>query len=409
MAIQQDQIENVRQKYETIRPFLTEKGRRIWAAAEARAYGRGGATLVCKATRFSSATVHKGLKEIQDPSILKDPRIRKPGGGRKKAETKQKGLVEALEELVEPTAKGDPESPLRWTSKSLRNLAAALAQKSYHVSYAKVAQLLHASGYSLQVNKKCLEGSTHEDRDAQFRYINKAVTSQIKSNQPSISVDTKKKEVLGNLKNSGREVCKKGNPVKVNCHDFPDPRLGKVSPYGIYDIGKNQGWVSVGMSADTAEFAVNSIRTWWYKMGQPLYPEASKLVITADCGGSNGYRSRLWKYELQRFANESGLKLYIHHFPPGTSKWNKIEHRLFSYISKNWRGKPLLTEETVVNLIAGTKTETGLEVKAVLDKNCYEKGRKIADAELSSLNLCGMDFHPEWNYSISPHSERKFV
>jgi hypothetical protein len=401
MKTTDEMVISVRRKFEAVVDCLTEKGRMLWTAAEALSYGHGGVMLVNRATGISRTTIHQGIKEIQNNSPSKNPGIRRSGGGRKKAKNTQSDLISNLNKLVEPTARGDPESPLRWTCKSTRNLANELKKKGNDVSYVTVATLLHELDYSLQSNKKSLEGSQHVDRDLQFKYINASVLNQQQHGHPTISVDTKKKENIGQYKNNGQELCKKGNPVKVNTHDFPDKRLGKVSPYGIYDIGKNKGWVSVGISADTAEFAVNSIRTWWYKMGQKNYPVASELLITADCGGSNGNRVRLWKYELQRFADEIAINIHIRHFPPGTSKWNKIEHRLFSYISKNWRGKPLSSRETVVNLIANTKTDRGLEVFAVLDENKYEKGRKISDEEINALKIRGDDFHPEWNYTIN--------
>ncbi len=403
MAFSNYEIHVVKARYVSIRPFLNERGRRLWAAAESSSYGRGGISLVCKATGLSSATVHKGIKEFNDSSIQME-QVRKKGAGRKKLKDKQEGLLKAIDDLVDPTAKGDPMSPLRWTSKSVRNISDALGKQGFQASYKTVSRLLHEMGYSLQANRKSLEGSSHEDRDEQFQYINESVKAGLRFNEPVISVDTKKKENIGNFKNGGQEIAQQGKPVKVNGHDFPDKRLGKVSPYGIYDIGKNNGWVSVGISADTAEFAVNTIRTWWYRMGVLSYSEAAELIITADCGGSNGYRVRLWKMELQKFADESGLKIKVHHFPPGTSKWNKIEHRLFSYISKNWRGKPLITRETVINLIANTRTEKGLEIQATLDENLYDKGKKVTDIDFSTINIQGHSFHPEWNYSIIPHS-----
>lgn len=399
------EIHAVKMKYAAIRPFLNERGRRLWAATESSSYGRGGISLICQATGLSTATVHKGIKEFNDSSVQID-QVRKKGAGRKKAKDKQEGLLKAIDELVDPTAKGDPMSPLRWTSKSVRKLADTLGKQGFKTSYRTVSRLLHEMGYSLQANRKSLEGPSHIDRDAQFQYINESVKTGISANFPVISVDTKKKENIGNFKNGGQEISQCGMPVKVNGHDFPDKRLGKVAPYGVYDIGKNKGWVSVGISADTAEFAVNSIRTWWFKMGSLSYSDAAELTITADCGGSNGYRVRLWKLELQKFANETGLKVHVRHFPPGTSKWNKIEHRLFSYISKNWRGKPLITREAVVNLIAGTRTEKGLEIQAVLDENQYDKGKKVSAREFSTINIRGNVFHPEWNYSILPYPEK---
>lgn len=402
MKVTDELIDIVEKKFAAIADCLTEKGRRLWSAAEALSYGHGGVLLVSKGTNISRTTIYQGIKEIQDDSFPGKQGVRTRGGGRKNLKSIQPDLVENLNALVEPTSRGDPESPLRWTCKSTRKLANELNAKGYHVSHMTVATLLQELDYSLQANKKTLEGSQHEDRDAQFNYINTSVLKLQKEGQPTISVDTKKKELVGEYKNSGKEFEKKSQPVKVNTHDFPDKRLGKVAPYGIYDIGKNKGWVSVGISSDTAEFAVNSIRTWWYKMGISVYPSATELLITADCGGSNGNRVRLWKYELQKLADETNLKIHVRHFPPGTSKWNKIEHRLFSYITKNWRGRPLISRETVVNLIANTKTDTGLEVRATLDENEYKKGRKISDDELASLNIKGDIFHPEWNYTLLP-------
>lgn len=402
MKINDELIDSVRNKYCAIADCLTEKGRRLWSAAEALSYGRGGVVLVNKATYISRTTIYQGIKEIQDTSSTGKQGIRKKGGGRKKAINTQKELISNLNGLIDPTTRGDPESPLRWTCKSTRKLAYELQEKGFTVSHTTVATLLVDLNYSLQANKKTLEGSQHEDRDAQFKYINASIIKLQKLGQPTISVDTKKKELIGNYKNNGREFCPTGQPILVKTHDFPDKKLGKVAPYGIYDIGKNKGWVSVGISSDTAEFAVNSIRTWWYKMGFPLYSLATELLITADCGGSNGNRVRLWKFELQKFSDEIGLKISVHHFPPGTSKWNKIEHRLFSYISQNWRGQPLISRETVVNLISNTKTDTGLEVRSMLDKNHYQKGKKITNSEMDTLNIQGDNFHPEWNYTISP-------
>lgn len=405
MAVSQSQIDDIQYKYEILGAHLNEKARRLWAATEAVAYGRGGVSLVCQATGISNATIHKGIQEIQDSSARTSSRIRQPGGGRKKVTKTKRGVRKALISLVEPTAKGDPMKPLQWTSKSTRNIADALEKQKYDISHATVGTMLNNLGYSLQANKKALEGSSHIDRDAQFRYINESIMDLQKRMQPTLSVDTKKKENIGNYKNNGQELCKKGKPIKVMTHDFPDKRLGKVVPYGVYDIGKNKGWVSVGISSDTAEFAVNTIRTWWYKMGQECYPHATELLITADCGGSNGYRVKLWKYELQRLADELKLEIHIRHFPPGTSKWNKIEHKLFSYITKNWRGQPLLTRETVVNLIANTSTHKGLKVKAVLDENEYEAGREVSESELAELNVRRDNFHPEWNYTIVPRNQ----
>ena len=402
MTITNEDIDSLARKYKAISFCLNEKGKRIWAAVEAREYGRGGVTLVCKATRLSTATLYRGFRDL-DNKDLDTTRVRAAGGGRKRATTKQSGLLEALNDLVDPTAKGDPESPLKWTSKSVRKLAGELNSKGFQISAMTVSTLLKELGYSLQANKKTLEKNQHIDRDKQFNYINSKVIQAQKDQCPVISVDTKKKENVGNYKNNGKEFAKKETPLKVNGHDFPDKKLGKVVPYGVYDIGKNKGWVSVGISSDTAEFAVNTIRAWWYGYGKAEYSTAHTLMITADCGGSNSYRGRLWKIELQKLANEINLIIHVCHFPPGTSKWNKIEHKLFSYISKNWRGKPLLTRETVVNLISNTKTKTGLTVSAILDKNEYKTGRKISDKELQLVNIIGDDFHPEWNYSIAPN------
>jgi transposase len=399
-------VDFVKQKYETISCCLNERGRRLWAATEAAAYGRGGIALLCEATGLSNNTIHKGLKELNDPATMALRSVRKKGGGRKKLTENNNEILKALDNLIEPTARGDPESVLRWTSKSLRNLAKALEKEGYEVSYPTVANLLRDLDYSLQSNKKTLEGKSHKDRDAQFIYINQSVMAMQAKGQPTLSVDTKKKENIGEYKNNGQELCKKGKPVKVNTHDFPNEKLGKVVPYGIYDIGKNKGWVSVGISGDTAEFAVNAIRTWWYKTALHNYQEVSEILITADCGGSNGYRVRLWKVELQKLADETNLTIHIRHFPPGTSKWNKIEHRLFSYISKNWRGKPLISKEAVVNLIGSTSTTKGLKVEAVLDENEYKTGRKISKAQMTTINIERDEFHPEWNYTIKPKKSK---
>ena len=402
MKVMDEDVNNLVKKYNAISFCLNEKGKRIWAAVEARAYGRGGVTLICKATRLSTATLYRGFQDLDNKS-LDTTRVRAEGGGRKKATTKQVGLLKALDGLVDPTSRGDPENPLKWTSKSVRKLAGELNSKGFQICPMTVSTLLKELGYSLQVNKKTLENNQHVDRDKQFNHINAKALQTQNNNCPVISVDTKKKENIGNYKNNGQEFAKKATPIKVNGHDFPDKKLGKVVPYGVYDIGKNKGWVSVGISSDTAEFAVNAIRTWWYGYGKKEYLSARTLMITADCGGSNGYRVRLWKIELQKLANELNLTIHVCHFPPGTSKWNKIEHRLFSYISKNWRGKPLLTRETVVNLIANTRTKSGLTVSAVLDKNQYKIGRKVSDKELNLVNITGEDFHPEWNCFISPN------
>lgn len=402
--MKKDEIEaGIRAKYEQISFCLNERGRRLWAAAEANGCGRGGITIVIKATGISKKTIRKGIKELQDSNLSKYKTVRKKGAGRKKAIDKQQGLSESLESLVDPATCGDPESPLRWTSKSVRKLAQELRNQGYKICFKTAATLLKELGYSLQANKKTKSTSSHEDRDAQFHYIYNSINKFHENYQPTISVDTKKKENLGEFKNSGQEYCKKGKPIEVKDHDFPCKKLGKVVPYGIYDLGSDAGWVSVGISGDTAEFAVNAIRAWWYRMGKSVYDGANQLLITADCGGSNGYRVRLWKKELQSLANEIGVEISVRHFPPGTSKWNKIEHKMFSYISKNWRGKPLINRETVVNLISQTSTETGLEIHAILDENEYKTGKKVSDEEMDALNIEGDAFHPEWNYTIRPH------
>ena len=353
-----------------------------------------------EATEISRTTIHKGLKELNQP--INKERVRAKGGGRKQLTEIYPGLLQSLDKLVEPTSKGDPENPLRWTSKSTRKLSEELAKQNYDISPTSTGQLLQELGYSLQANKKSLERGSHPDRNKQFELINDRVQVLQEARAPCLSVDTKKKENIGNYKNNGKEFQPKGRPIEVNGHDFPNKKLGKVIPYGIYDIGRNSGWVAVGISADTAQFAVNTIRSWWYNSGKNQYKNASTILITADCGGSNGYRLRLWKVELQKLATEIGVTIEVHHFPPGTSKWNKIEHRLFSYISKNWRGKPLINRETVVNLIGNTKTKTGLTVSATLDQNNYQKGIKVSNEELAEVKLVPDQFHPEWNYKIIP-------
>ncbi len=404
MVVSQEQIEAIRVKYTNVSSSLNERERRLWAANEALSYGWGGLSLVCKATGLSTSAVRHGIQDIKNPSPFMENRVRQVGGGRKKLTNVNRGLRKELLALVEPMAKGDPMSSLLWSSKSTKKLAEALKEKGYNISHTSVGTLLRELGYTLQANQKSLEGNQHVDRDAQFAYINKSMAELQSRGQPTISVDTKKKENIGNYKNNGEEYSPKGKPIKVETHDFPDKLLGKVVPYGIYDIGKNKGWVSVGISSDTAEFAVNAIRTWWYTMGSKNYPDASELLITADCGGSNGYRVKLWKCELQKFATETGITIHVRHFPPGTSKWNKIEHKLFSYISKNWRGRPLISTETVINLISNTSTRRGLEVKAVLDRNNYETGKEVSEDELKLLNIIRDEFHPEWNYSIIPRT-----
>jgi len=394
----------LKEKHKTIGPHLDEKTRRLWAATEARSIGWGGIAMVAKVTKMSPITIRAGLQDIINEDLPTN-RIRRTGGGRKKVTEKMPDLMEALEELVEPSTRGDPESPLRWTCKSSRNLASELAKQGKEVTQRTVCTLLGKLHYSLQGNRKTEEGNQHEDRNAQFEYINKEVKEFQKAAQPVISVDTKKKELLGNFKNGGQEWQPKNEPTKVQCHDFPGPDIEKAAPYGIYDLTKNAGWVSVGVSSDTAEFAVASIRKWWQKMGRSVYKKAKKILITADCGGSNGYRTRLWKLELQKLADELYMEIHVSHFPPGTSKWNKIEHKLFSFITKNWRGKPLVDRVTIVSLIGSTKTAKGLTVKAELDDKAYQKGLKVSDIEFNKISLIPKEFHGEWNYIIRPRKK----
>lgn len=389
-------------RYKTLKPVLNERSRRIWAAAEAKAIGWGGQILVARATGIHKNTVFAGMKEIQSESIETN-RIRVVGGGRKNTITKDKTLREDIKKQVESSTLGDPESPLLWSSKSTRKIAREINREQKRVSYVTVAKELQLMGYSLQANRKTQEGGNHPDRDAQFNFINEKTKDLQKRNQPVISVDTKKKELIGNFKNNGKEYHKKGQAPEVNVYDFLEKEKGKVSPYGVYDLDKNKGWVSVGVSSDTAEFAVNSIGSWWYAMGKETYPEATEIYINADGGGSNGSRCKLWKWELQKLANEVKIPIHVSHFPPGTSKWNKIEHRMFSFISKNWRGKPLIDRATVVNLIGNTTTTRGLRIKAMLDENEYQKGRKITDREFAQIILHRDEFHGEWNYVIFPN------
>jgi len=392
----------LQRKYRYLLPMLNERLRRCWAATEAQALGYGGLSMVCQAIGIDHKTVQVGLREMQSKTkVLASDRIRKAGGGRKKLTEKDRDLTDALDKLIEPTERGDPETPLRWTCESTTNLAAALNTKGHRVSQRTVHRMLVSQGYSLQANRKTEEGTRdHPDREAQFRYISQSVKKMQTNHQPVISVDTKKKENVGNFKNQGQEWRKKDHPRRVNLHDFVDPNLGKVIPYGVYDLSRNEGWVTVGVTDDTASFAVASIRQWWKRMGRKRYVNAKELLITADSGGSNASRSRLWKKELQQLANTLKITIHVRHFPPGTSKWNKVEHRLFSFISQNWRGKPLLSRSAVVNLIANTKTKTGLTVKAILDENDYETGVKVSDEEMESLNLVRESFHGEWNYKI---------
>lgn len=394
----------IREKFDLLKCVLDERTRRLWAAAEAKALGRGGVCCVCRATGLSRTTIHQGIKDLAVPSEVSAAerrRVRAPGGGRKAITEYDPMVQEDLERLVDPSTRGDHESALRWTCKSTRQLATALQEQGHVVGRQKVAHLLADLGYSLQANRKTREGSKHPDRDAQFRYINEQVAAFQERGQPVISVDTKKKELVGDFKNVGREWQPEGDPEPVRVHDFVDKQLGKVNPYGVYDQTANVGWVSVGTDHDTAEFAVESIRRWWCKMGMDRYPHTAELLITADCGGSNGYRVRLWKVALQDFANETGLRISVCHFPPGTSKWNKIEHRMFCHISLNWRGRPLASHEVIVNLIGSTTTQSGLSIAAELDTNSYPKGIKVADEQLEKVTLIKAQFHGEWNYTIA--------
>lgn len=397
----------IQAKYCVLLPTLNERLRRLWAGSEAKPLGRGGIAVVSRATGLARNTIVRGLAEIRAENIPSPNRVRCPGAGRKRATVLEPGLVAALETLVDPVTRGDPESPLRWTSKSTRHLAGELKVRGYQVSHRLVADLLHDLQYSLQANRKTMEGTSHPDRNAQFEHINETVKAQWKAHQPAISVDTKKKERVGRFKNQGREWRPKGSPEKVNVHDFPDPRQGKAIPYGVYDLRHNLGWVSVGVDHDTAAFAVATIKRWWRELGRKLHPSARSLLITADSGGSNGSRLRLWKWELQKFANQTGLAISVCHLPPGTSKWNKIEHRLFSFISKNWQGQPLLTHAAIVSLIAATKTKSGLKVRCVLDTSKYPKAVKPTPQQMASIALRPDNFHGDWNYTIVPNKNHK--
>jgi hypothetical protein len=390
------------EKFRALAGELNERQRRLWAASEARAAGRGGIAATARATGISVPTIRKGIAELQAGERLERGRVRRPGGGRKRLTDVDATLVRDLELLVDGDSRGDPESLLRWTSKSVRHLAEGLRELGHQVHFTTVAQLLRGLGYSLQANVKTREGSQHPDRDAQFCYISAVTKRAVDRGEPVISVDTKKKELVGDFKNAGREWRPKGKPELVRVHDFKDKQLGKAIPYGVYDLKLDEGYVNVGIGHDTAQFAVNSIRAWWEHLGQPRYPNATRLQITADCGGSNGNRTRLWKVELQKLADETGLEIAVCHFPPGTSKWNRIEHRLFSFITMNWRGKPLISLETIINLIGSTKTNSGLEVYARLDDGTYPDKIKVPDSEIKAVNLHGDEFHPEWNYTIKP-------
>lgn len=396
--------EKISKRFKILEPILNERMRRHFAAAEAMAIGHGGITLVAEATSVSRRAITAGCKEIKSlgKEDLASQSIRKKGAGRKRAVENQPLLLKELEKLIEPYTRGDPESPLRWTCKSVRNLSKELKKRGFEASHNLVAVLLKEAGYSLQANQKSLEGSSHPDRNRQFEHINIKVIEFQKNGYPVISVDTKKKELVGQYKNNGKELRPRKSPEKVNVHDFEDKKLGKVAPFGIYDLTQNIGFVNLDTDADTSAFAVESIRRWWFTMGEPIYPTAKKLLITADSGGSNGYRRKLWKTELQKLSSEIGCSISVCHLPPGTSKWNKIEHRLFSYISQNWRGKPLVSHEVIISLISSTSTEKGLVVKCELDENKYFKGIKVSDEDLLKVNIERDDFHGEWNYTISP-------
>ena len=399
-------VEWVRDKYQSMRGILNERSRRLWAATEARSLGRGGIAVVIAGTGMSSATVDKGLKELDGmesgDSVLPAERIRKSGGGRKRAKDTQPGLAQALERLVEPTARGDPERALRWTCKSTYHLAAELRRQGFRIGPRTVAKALKEQEFSLQANRKTREGESHPDRNAQFGHINEQVMAFHRRGQPAISVDTKKKELVGDFKNGGREWRPRGRPEEVRTHDFPDPKMNKAIPYGVYDLARNEGWVSVGIDHDTARFAAASIKRWWRKMGQKRYPRAKELLITADCGGSNSSRTRLWKVALQELADDLGLRLTICHFPPGTSKWNKIEHRMFCHITQNWRGRPLTSYAVIVQLIGNTTTTAGLQIRSELDEHSYPPKETVTDEQLAKIRLKPSSFHGEWNYIIVP-------
>ena len=396
-------IQWIENKYRGLSGELSERARRRWAAVEAVSLGHGGISVVSAATGLAHSTVRRGIRELDTGVSPSTGRQRRIGAGRKRAEVVDPAIKAALERLVEPESRGDPQSPLRWTCKSTRRLAKELTAQGHAVGPTTVRQLLKEAGYSLQANRKTREGISHPDRDAQFRHINGRVKAQQRQGQPAISVDTKKKETLGNLKNAGQTWRPKGQPREVDTHDFPDPRKGKAVPYGVYDLRHNEAWVSVGISGDTAEFAVESIRRWWKRLGRRRHPGARRLLITADSGGSNSSRNRLWKVELQTLSDETNLEIEVCHFPPGTSKWNKIEHRLFCHVTRNWRGQPLESYEVVVNLIGSTTTETGLKVYTKLDAATYEKGRKVTDKDFAEVNIKPLQFQGVWNYVIRPH------
>ena len=400
-------VQWVREKYASLADVLNERSRRLWAATEARSLGRGGIAAVMAGTGMSSATVHRGIRELKaaelGEEVLPAERVRSKGGGRKRAHDSQPGLIEALGLVVEPTARGDPESALRWTCKSTYNLSEALRRLGFQVGPKTVARELKEQDFTLQSNRKTREGSAHPDRDAQFHYINEQVLRFQQRGQPVVSVDTKKKELVGQYKNAGREWLPKGRPIEVLVHDFRDPAIGKAIPYGVYDVTHNEGWVSVGIDHDTARFATATILRWWRKMGKKRYPRATKLLITADAGGSNSSRTRLWKVALQELSDKTGLRLEVCHFPPGTSKWNKIEHRMFCHITRNWRGRPLVSYAVIVQLIGSTKTDRGLIIRAEVDKNTYPTKEIVTKEQLAMVQMQPSEFHGEWNYAIRPH------
>jgi len=399
-------IDGLELKFNALAGDLDERGRRRWAATEAMALGYGGITAVSLATGLSDRTIRSGIRELQCDAPLSSSRQRRVGGGRKPLEDSQQNLVAAIDRIVEPTERGDPQSPLRWTCKSLTNLQQELRSEGFTVGRTKISKVLRSLGYSLQGNRKTREGTDHPDRNAQFEHIARRVRACQRGKRPAVSVDTKKKETLGKKANVGKEYRPQGEPLEVDTHDFPDKELGKAIPYGVYDIDSNEAWVSVGISRDTGEFAVEAIRRWWRKLGKKRYAKPKRLLITADSGGSNGHRNRLWKYELQRLADETGMTIEVCHYPPGTSKWNKIEHRLFCHITRNWRGVPLESHQIVVSLVSSTRTNEGLEVHCRIDSNDYPKGRKISDFEMSQIRIKRNAFHGDWNYEIKPRKLR---
>jgi hypothetical protein len=394
----------IKARFEALAPFLDERARRLFAAGEARAAGHGGVVAVSRATGIARSTIDRGLADLRAGVEQLGGRVRRAGGGGKPATETQPGILATLSELVQSSVRGDPEAALLWVSKSQRHLSAALGERGFTAGQKLVGRLLRRLGFSLQANAKTREGSSHPDRNAQFEHINAEVTAFQAAGEPAISVDTKKKELVGDFKNGGRELRPKGQPEPVRVHDFVIPELGKAVPYGVYDIAANAGWVNLGINHDTAAFAVESIRRWWHELGAARYPTATRLLITADCGGSNGARVRLWKRELQALADQLGIAITVCHLPPGTSKWNRIEHRLFAFITQNWRGKPLVSHQVIVQLIANTRTKTGLTVACRIDASAYEKGIKVSDAEMAALNIQPANFHGEWNYTFAPRS-----